>query len=83
MNYIAKHLLKIVKSVKIPVPSLSEQEQIVERLDAAFAQIDELKSNAERQLAEARALFQSALTQAMQPKPGWQEKTWLMQFATF
>ena len=33
-----------------------------------------LKSNAERQLAEARALFQSALTQAMQPKPGWQEK---------
>lgn len=52
----------------------AEQERIVERLDAAFAQIDELKSNAERQLAEARALFQSALTQAMQPKPGWQEK---------
>ena len=59
----------------IPVPPISEQERIVERLDAAFAQIDELKSNAERQLAEARALFQSALTQAMQPKPGWQEKT--------
>ena len=59
----------------IPVPSLTEQERIVERLDAAFAQIDELKSNAEKQLAEARALFQSALTQAMQPKPGWQEKT--------
>ena len=55
-------------------PSLTEQERIVEQLDAAFAQIDELKSNAERQLAEARALFQSALTQAMQPKPGWQEK---------
>ena len=62
-----------VASVIIPVPSLSEQERIVERLDAAFAQIDELKNNAERQLAEARALFQSALTQAMQPKPGWQE----------
>ena len=58
----------------IGYPTLSEQERIVERLDAAFAQIDELKSNAERQLAEARALFQSALTQAMQPKPGWQEK---------
>lgn len=58
----------------IGYPTLPEQERIVERLDAAFAQIDELKSNAERQLAEARALFQSALTQAMQPKPGWDRK---------
>lgn len=65
---------KNLEKIQIPVPPLSEQERIVERLDAAFAQIDELKSNAERQLAEARALFQSALTQAMQPKPGWQEK---------
>lgn len=62
-------------NISVPVISRSEQERIVERLDAAFAQIDELKSNAEKQLAEARALFQSALTQAMQPKPGWQEKT--------
>lgn len=61
-------------SISVPVLPLAEQERIVERLDAAFAQIDELKSNAEKQLAEARALFQSALTQAMQPKPGWQEK---------
>lgn len=66
---------QVVKSVELSVPPLAEQERIVERLDAAFAQIDELKSNAEKQLAEARALFQSALTQAMQPKPGWQEKT--------
>ena len=66
---------QVVKSVELSVPPLAEQERIVERLDSAFAQIDELKSNAERQLAEARALFQSALTQAMQPKPGWHEKT--------
>ena len=71
-----KHLSsKTVNDIDVPFLPLSEQERIVERLDAAFAQIDELKSNAERQLAEARALFQSALTQAMQPKPGWQEKT--------
>ena len=63
-----------LKTLSVPVPSDTEQERIVERLNAAFAQIDELKSNAEKQLAEARALFQSALTQAMQPKPGWQEK---------
>ncbi len=66
---------KNLEKIQIPMPPLSEQERIVERLDAAFAQIDELKNNAEKQLAEARALFQSALTQAMQPKPGWQEKT--------
>lgn len=55
-------------------PELTEQQRIVEYLDAAFAKIDELKANAEKQLAEARALFQAALTQAMQPKAGWQEK---------
>ena len=69
----ARHF-KLLKEKSFPVPPIAEQERIVERLDAAFAQIDELKNNAERQLAEARALFQSALTQAMQPKPGWQEK---------
>lgn len=70
------HNIEFEKYLNISVPAISiaEQERIVERLDAAFAQIDELKSNAERRLAEARALFQSALTQAMQPKPGWQEK---------
>lgn len=70
------HNIEFEKYLNISVPAISiaEQERIVERLDAAFAQIDELKSNAEKQLAEARALFQSALTQAMQPKPGWQEK---------
>ena len=56
----------------IGYPTLSEQERIVERLDAAFAQIDELKSNAERQLAEARALFQSALKEMLEPKEGWE-----------
>ena len=56
-------------------PSIKEQKRIVERLDAAFAQIDELKANAEKQLAEARVLFQKALAKAMEPKEGWEEKT--------
>lgn len=55
-------------------PSIKEQKRIVERLDAAFAQIDELKANAEKQLAEARALFQKSLAKAMEPKEGWEEK---------
>ena len=54
---------------------LKEQQRIVSRLDSAFAHIDELKANAEKQLSEARALFQKALTKAMEPKEGWEEKT--------
>ena len=55
--------------------SLSEQQRIVSRLDSAFAHIDELKANAEKQVNEARALFQKALSKAMEPKEGWEEKT--------
>ena len=66
--------LKKMANCLIPLPALSEQNKIVKRLDAAFAQIDELKANAEKQLAEARALFQKALAKAMEPKKGWEEK---------
>ena len=58
----------------IKYPSLSEQQRIVERLDSAFAHIDELKANAEKQVNEARALFQKALSKVMEPKEGWEEK---------
>lgn len=63
-----------IKNFIIPIPPLSEQQRIVERLDAAFAHIDELKANAEKQVNEARALFQKALEKAMEPKEGWGEK---------
>lgn len=52
-----------------------EQRSIVARLDAAFANIDALKANAEKQLSEARQLFQAELTECMRPKEGWEEKT--------
>lgn len=55
-------------------PSLSEQRSIVARLDAAFSHIDALKANAEKQLNEARKLFQAELTECMKPKEGWEEK---------
>lgn len=70
-----KHLSsKQVGNIVMPVPEIDEQKRIVERLDAAFAHIDELKANAEKQLTEARALFQKCLTKAMEPKEGWEEK---------
>ncbi len=65
---------QVVTSVEIPVPPLSEQRSIVTRLDAAFSHIDALKANAEKQLNEARKLFQAELTECMKPKEGWEEK---------
>lgn len=61
------------RKVKV-TDNLPEQQRIVKRLDAAFAHIDELKANAEKQLSEARALFQKALSKAMEPKEGWGER---------
>lgn len=78
---IGKTKLKVVhtnipslKEITIPVPSLDEQRSIVTRLDAAFARIEALKTNANRQLAEARALFNRALKEEMIPKEGWKER---------
>ncbi len=65
---------KQIEDLPLPLLPLSEQQAIVSRLDAAFARIDALKANAEKQLDEARALFQKALSQAMEPKEGWEEK---------
>ena len=64
----------IVKNVEIPLPPLSEQKEIVEHLDSSFAKIDTLKANAAKNLDEAKALFQSALKDALEPKKGWEEK---------
>ena len=63
-----------IAQIDIPVPSIEEQKRIVERLDSAYAHIDELKADVEKQLIEARALFQNGLTKAMEPKEGWEEK---------
>ena len=63
-----------VASVNVSFPSIVEQQRIVSRLDSSFAHIDELKANAEKQLSEARALFQKALTKTMEPKEGWEKR---------
>ena len=64
----------LVKEIPIPIPPLSEQKRIVKKIDAAFEKIDKLKANAEKNLANAKELFQSALDEAMRPKKGWVEK---------
>ena len=67
--------LKQLSDISLHYPSVEEQQSIVERLDAAFENIDKLKANAEKQLAEAQTLFQKSLAKAMEPKEGWEEKT--------
>lgn len=66
---------KEIMDIDVQYPKdFSEQRSIVTRLDAAFSHIDALKANAEKQLNEARKLFQAELTECMKPKEGWEEK---------
>ena len=78
---IGKTKLKVVhtnapalKAINIPLAPLSEQQSIVDYLDAAFAKIDAMKANAEKALNEAKALFQASLKEMLEPKEGWEEK---------
>ena len=64
-----------IKDELIPLPPLSEQQRIVDYLDAAFAKIDAMKANAEKSLGEAKALFQASLKEMLEPKEGWDVAT--------
>ena len=66
---------KKFQTIEIPVPSLSEQQSIVDYLDSAFAKIDAMKANAEKALNEAKALFQASLKEMLEPKEGWVTST--------
>lgn len=52
---------EFIESYHIPVPPLSEQQRIVGILDEAFDAIATAKANAEKNLHNARALFESGL----------------------
>ncbi|MBI0397471.1 restriction endonuclease subunit S [Cyclobacterium marinum] len=69
--------LKEIREVEIPFPkSLIEQKQIVALLDQAFAAIDQAKANIEKNIANAKELFQSKLNEIFSQKgEGWEEKT--------
>ena len=59
----------------IPVPPLAEQQRIVGLLDEAFEGLAKAKANAEKNLQNARALFESHLQSVFtQRGPGWVEK---------
>ncbi|MFP4533484.1 MAG: restriction endonuclease subunit S [Desulfobacterales bacterium] len=54
--------LPFIKSLKVPVPPLDEQKRIAAILDEAFAGIEKAVANTEKNLANARELFESYLS---------------------
>ena len=61
--------------IAIPLPPLPEQRRIVGILDEAFAGLATAKANAEKNLQNARALFESRLQSVFtQRGEGWVEK---------
>jgi type I restriction enzyme S subunit len=66
----------LAKSVEIPYPPLAEQQRIVSILDDAFEKIATAKANAEKNLQNARALFESHLNDVFTKQgKGWVEKS--------
>ena len=56
---------EMIENLPVPSLSLAEQQRIVDILDEAFEKIDALKANAEQNLQDAKALFQSALKEIL------------------
>ncbi len=74
--------LSDIQEINIPLPPIPEQQRIVAILDEAFAAIATAKENAEKNLQNARELFESYLQSVFaNPGDGWEEKT-LNQVAT-
>jgi len=59
-----------------PIPPIQEQKQIVAILDQAFTAIDQAKANIEKNIVNAKELFQSKLNAIFSQKgDGWEEKS--------
>ena len=64
-----------MRSIKIPIPPLTEQQRIVSILDETFSSIEQAKENLQRNLQNAKELFQSELNSIFTNKgKGWEEK---------
>ena len=71
INQVTRYMLD---DIEIPLPPLPEQQRIVSILDEAFATIARAKANAEQNLKNAAALFESYL-QGVFENGNWKTKT--------
>jgi type I restriction enzyme S subunit len=66
-----------ISGFPIPIPPIDEQKRIVAKLDECFEAIDKARANVERNLNNAKELFQSKLNENFSQKgDGWVEKRW-------
>lgn len=68
--------LSIIEEIQIPIPPLSEQQRIVKILDEVFEKTAKAKENAEKNLQNAKELFESYLQRFFaNPGKDWEHKT--------
>lgn len=66
--------IKKLKSVLVPLPSEDVQEKVVKKLKLALADIEQARTNTEKNLQNARELFDSYLLQVFSERgDGWEE----------
>ena len=66
--------IRNVRDLPIYAPSLPEQKRIVALLDETFVALDQAKANAERNLVNAREVFESALDEIISnPENDWKK----------
>lgn len=67
--------IELASRVILPIPPLPEQKRLVTLLDEAFESIATAKANAEQNLKNARALFESHLNEVFTKRgEGWEVK---------
>lgn len=65
-----------IENIAFPLPPIEEQRRIVAILDEAFACIDKAKANTEKNIQNARELFDSYLNNIFSnPSPDWETST--------
>lgn len=68
---------KNLGALKLPIPLLPEQQRIVSIIDEAFEAIDKAIENTQKNLQNAKELFESYLNNVFENEGhGWEEKKW-------
>lgn len=62
---------KKLNDIKISYPALSEQQDIVDKINIQFAKIDRLKQNAEKELQDVMSCLKATISRATSFRNGW------------